>query len=81
MKDNVNLNERTSRSQASMILDHMIQGNRITGIDALTLYGCFRLPARIADIKEDGWPVQSEFVTTPSGKRVKSYFLVTETSK
>ena len=80
MKDNVNPNEKTSRSQASMILDHMMQGNRITGIDALNLFGCFRLPARIADLKEDGWPVRSEFVTTPSGKRVKSYFLPTDSS-
>ena len=80
MKDDTNLNDKTSASQAKQILAYMQAGNRITGIDALNLFGCFRLPARIADLKEDGWPVRSEFVTTPSGKRVKSYFLVTETS-
>ena len=75
MKDNFNPNEEASQSQASKILDHMLRGNRITGIDALRLFGCFRLPARIADIVKRGFPVQSEFVVTTTGKRVKAYWI------
>lgn len=75
MKDNINENEATSQSQESKILDHMLRGHRITGIEALNLCGCWRLPARIADIKKRGFPVQSEFITTTSGKRVKSYWI------
>lgn len=75
MKTNINENETTSQSQESKILDHMLRGHRITGIDALNLYGCFRLPARIADIQKRGFAVQSEYVTTTSGKRVKSYWI------
>lgn len=39
------------------------------------MFGSFRLGARIAEIKELGYNVQSEFVTTPSGKRVKAYWI------
>lgn len=75
MKDNVNLNDTSSASQAKMILAYMQEGNRITGIDALVRFKCFRLPARIADLRADGHIIQSEFVTTESGKRVKSYWI------
>ena len=75
MKENVNENHASSQSQASKILDHMLRGHAITGLEALELYGCFRLPARIADIVKSGFPVQSKYVTTPNGKRVKSYWI------
>lgn len=75
MKENINENERSSQSQESLILDHMLRGHRITGMDALNLFSCFRLPARIADIRKRGFRVNSEFVTAPSGKKVKSYWI------
>ena len=74
-KININENQASSQSQESKILDHMLRGHRITGMDALNLYGCFRLPARIADIQKRGFPVQSEFITTDTGKRVKAYWI------
>lgn len=75
MKKNINENRIPSQSQESKILDHMLRGHRITGLDALNLFGCFRLPARIADIQRRGFHVQSEFVTAPSGKKVKAYWI------
>lgn len=75
MKTNINENQASSQSQESKILDHMLRGHRITGMEALNLYGCFRLPARIADIQKRGFAVQSEFVTTNTGKRVKAYWI------
>ena len=75
MKDNTNPNEESAQSQESKILDHMLRGHRITGMDALNLFGCWRLPARIADIKKRGFPIQSEFISTPSGKQVKAYWI------
>lgn len=74
-KTNINENEATSQSQESKILDYMLRGHRITPLEALDLYGCFRLGARIADIRKRGFSVQSEFVTTPTGKRVKAYWI------
>lgn len=75
MKDNINLNEETSQSQESKILDYLLRGNRITGMDALQMFACFRLPARIADIEKRGYKIQSQFVTTQTGKRVKQYWI------
>ena len=75
MKDNYNPNGASSLSQAKKILAYMQAGNRITPIDALNLYGCFRLGARIADLRADGHEIKSEFVTTPTGKRVKAYWI------
>ena len=56
----------------------------ITQLDALRPVwdggaGCFRLAARIADLRAAGHDIQSEMVTTDSGKRVARYTLVAPT--
>lgn len=53
----------------------MLSGKAITPIEALDLFGCFRLGARIADIKAKGYLVYSEFVTGENGKKFKKYYL------
>ena len=75
MKENINHNETSCQSQASKILDWMLRGHRINPLQALDKFGCFRLPARVADLKKKGWPIQSEFITTSTGKRVKCYWI------
>ena len=47
----------------------------ITPLEALEKFKCFRLGARIADIKARGYLVYSEFVSTPTEKKVKRYYL------
>lgn len=69
----------TTVSQCNAILDYMQKGNSITGIEALNLFGCFRLPARIADLREVGHRISSKFITLNNGKRVKEYSLVEPT--
>ena len=49
---NNNDNQTVSASQTARILSHMLEGRPITAIDALELYGCFRLSARIKDIEK-----------------------------
>ena len=39
-------------SQKQDILNHLKKHRKINGLDALKLYGCFRLPARILELKE-----------------------------
>ena len=64
-------------SQKALILRHMLAGRSITPLEALRLYGCFRLGARIADIKADGFLVHTEMVTDKeTGKRYARYSLV-----
>lgn len=69
----------TKVSQSEAILDYMMDGNRINPLTALNYFGCFRLAARIADIKKMGAPVKSEIITVTHGngmtKRYKEYFI------
>lgn len=72
---NINENHGTSKSQTDRILEYMLAGNSITPLEALERFKCFRLGARIADIKARGYLVYSEFVTGDNGKKFKKYYL------
>jgi hypothetical protein len=61
-------------TQAGRILEHLLAGNRITALDALELFGCFRLAARIHELRRDGWRIEERTVETSSGKRVAEYW-------
>ena len=52
-----------------------ILGNTISGMVALDKFGCWSLPRRICDIKETGFPIESQWITTDSGKRIKEYWM------
>ena len=74
---NINENEKSSQSQNSKIAEYLKQGNSITPLDALNLFGCMRLGARIADLKDRyNMHIITNMVTTSNGKRVASYKLV-----
>lgn len=49
-------------TQCDKILFHLQTIGSITPVEALDQYGCFRLAARVADLKADGWPITSEIV-------------------
>lgn len=72
---NINENNGASKSQTERILEYMLQGHSITPLEALEKFKCFRLGARIADIKAKGYIIYSEFVDTPTQKKVKRYHL------
>ena len=42
-------------TQCEMILDHLKTFGSITPLEALHEYGCFRLAARIADLRDRGY--------------------------
>lgn len=52
-------------TQCERILRHMQDYGSITQAEAITEYSCYRLAARIADLKSQGVPIRSE---TVSGK-------------
>lgn len=66
---------RSNDTQANAILKHMQDGNGITPMDALELCGCFRLNARIADLKKRGYEIITEKVKVDGGKYVARYHL------
>ena len=75
--ENINPNEKTSQTQNGKILKALLNGERLTQLDAYTRFNCTRLGARIFDIKnmneEYKNKVVDRWVVLPSGKRVKEY--------
>jgi hypothetical protein len=65
-------------AQSKAILAHLQQGNTITGIEALNDFGCFRLAARIKDLKDKGHKIISEMIKLPNEKRIARYSLETK---
>ena len=47
-------------SQNQLIRQHLESGKSITPLEALSMYGCLRLGARIYDLRQDGLPVKTE---------------------
>lgn len=66
---------KTMLSQSNAILHYLQDGNGITPMDALNLCGCFRLSARIADLKKRGYDIVTEKVKVDGGKYVARYHL------
>ena len=54
------------KSQKDAILEYLEEGNSITQLDALILFGCSRLATRICDLRKDGWAIQSKRVKVPT---------------
>ena len=73
--------ETPIESQNTRILAYLKSGRKITPLDALYQFGCFRLGARIYDLRRRGEAIESRMIeiTSPavySGKkRVKQYFI------
>ena len=62
-------------SQKNQILGHMRRNKTITPLQALELYGCLRLAARIQNLRDSGYKIATEWVMTPE-KRFARYRLV-----
>ena len=73
---NINENAQSSASQCAMIKEYLEDGNTLTQLQALNLFGCFRLASRIHDLRNRGLNILKERVLTPSGKWVAEYRLI-----
>ena len=62
--------------QETWILNHLKTKGSITPIEALEKYQCFRLAARISDLREQGYKIDTE-IERRGGKRWARYSLVT----
>ena len=60
-------------SQMKMILNDLLKGKEITPIDALNDYGCFRLGARIFDLRELGYDIKTK--KPDNGKQYAIYYM------
>jgi hypothetical protein len=60
-------------SQNALIKGWLLNGYSLTQLEALNQFGCFRLAARIADLRDKGLNVVTDMVTLENGKRVARY--------
>lgn len=50
-------------SQGEMIKTHLMRRGSITSWEAIKLYGCTRLSAKIYDLRQDGFNIKTENIT------------------
>jgi hypothetical protein len=63
-------------TQAQLILGALQRGERLTALEALQEFNCFRLAARIRELRDDGHPIATEIVHS-NGKTFARYSLET----
>lgn len=59
-------------TQNQEILECLKHGNSLTAIEALRRFGCFRLAARINDLRAAGHPILTE-IKFANGKKFAEY--------
>lgn len=62
-------------SQVQRILDHLKKGESITPMEALKLFGCFRLASRINELRDCGYDIETRIKRTTNGKQIAEYTL------
>ena len=60
-------------SQNAMILNFLESGGSLTPIEALEKFQCFRLAARMNDLRNKGYVIQTEILKDDNGKSYASY--------
>lgn len=66
---------KTADSQNALIKGWLLNGYSLTQLEALNQFGCFRLAARISDLRDQSLNVVTDMVTLENGKRVARYYL------
>lgn len=61
-------------TQTDQILEHLKQGHSISPLEALELFGCFRLASRISELRSIGYDIKTEFEKN-GGKKWGRYWL------
>ena len=61
------------KSQEEEILNYLKEGNSITPLEALKQFGCFRLGARIYELKARGYNIEMQLCEVMGGKHVAEY--------
>lgn len=65
-------------TQNEQVLAYLKTGKTLTPLDALREFGCFRLSARIYELKDKGWPIYCDRRDVGDGKVVGHYTLVND---
>lgn len=65
----------TNRTHCQKILAHLQRGYTLTPQEAWLKFGCYRLGARIYDLRQAAFPIESRRVKTASGAYVAQYWM------
>lgn len=68
-------------TQRKRILSYLSQGFIMTPLDGLSVAGTMKLSTRIGELIREGHPIEKEWLTTSSGKRIMSYRMKKEDEK
>ena len=60
-------------SQNKQIADYLNKGKKLTPIDALNKFSCFRLAARIADLRNEGMNIVTNTIKLENEKQIAQY--------
>lgn len=74
---NENDNLKTSESQCKRIYAYMMDGHRITSLEALRMFGCMRLASRISDLRRrhPNTDIRVETIQVSPKKKVAQYYI------
>ena len=68
------IDRASGKSQQQNIKDYLLAGHTITPLEALEMFGCFRLGAQIFDLKKKGMPIDMKMKKDENtGKRYAVY--------
>lgn len=65
---------RKTRTQNDMILDHLRRHGSITPLQAIALYGVFRLAAVVHRLRGEGFAINTKDRRDPNGHPYAEYF-------
>ena len=60
-------------SQNKQIADYLNKGKKLTTLDALNKFGCFRLASRINDLRNDGMKISTKIIKLDNKKQIAQY--------
>ena len=60
-------------SQNKQIADYLNKGKKLTTLDALNKFGCFRLASRINDLRNDGMNITTKIIKLENKKQIAQY--------
>lgn len=65
----------TKKSQNDMVLEHLMTGRSITPLEAIGVYGIYRLAARVCELKKSGHVIESEVRRDKNKKPYARYYM------
>ena len=64
-----------SKTQNELIRTYLETGKPLTPMDALVRFNCFRLAARVKNLRDAGVNIRSELLHTSDGKKYARYWI------